>query len=96
MLVFRIWLNTFRDSGGLWEGYDPLDIATVGALYSNPNGVRFLQLKKAQLNDCLPNLSHLAISNFQNNFSGHVFLTQNVDDLHERAEVLRFSICTVL
>ena len=80
-------LNTFRDSGGLWEGYDPLDIATVGALDSNRDMVLdFYNSRRSQLNDCLPNLSHLAISNFQNNFSGHVFLiTQNVDDLHERA-----------
>ena len=80
-------LNTFRDSGGLWEGYDPLDIATVGALDSNREMVLdFYNSRRSQLNDCLPNLSHLAISSFQNDFSGHVFLiTQNVDDLHERA-----------
>ncbi len=80
-------LNTFRDSGGLWEGYDPLNIATPSALETNRDVVLdFYNLRRSQLNECLPNPSHLAISHFQKAFSGHVFLiTQNVDDLHERA-----------
>ncbi len=80
-------LTTFRDSGGLWEGYDPLDIATPTALETNRDVVLdFYNLRRSDLNKCLPNRSHLAISHFQRAFSGHVFLiTQNVDDLHERA-----------
>jgi len=80
-------LNTFRDSDGLWEGYDPLDIASPKALDSNRDMVLdFYNSRRSQLNGCLPNLSHLAISKFQKDFSGHVFLiTQNADDLYERA-----------
>ncbi len=80
-------LKTFRDSGGLWEGHDPMDIATPEAFARNPDLVyRFYNARRSQLSEVAPNAAHLALARLQREFEGDVFLvTQNVDDLHEQA-----------
>ena len=79
-------LATFRDSGGLWENHDPMDIATPEAFQRDPGLVyRFYNARRNQLGDVEPNAAHRALSKLQRDFTGEVFLvTQNVDDLHER------------
>ncbi|MFT4519481.1 MAG: NAD-dependent deacetylase [Halioglobus sp.] len=79
-------LATFRDSDGLWEKHDPMDIATPEAFVRDPDLVyRFYNARRNQLTDVKPNAAHEAIARLQRGFSGGVFLvTQNVDNLHER------------
>jgi NAD-dependent deacetylase len=79
-------LATFRDSGGLWEQHDPMDIATPQAFARDPALVyRFYNARRNQLLNAQPNAAHRSLARLQREFSGAVFLvTQNVDDLHER------------
>ncbi len=79
-------LSTFRDSDGLWEKHDPMEIATPEALARDPELVLgFYNARRQQLGDVHPNAAHRAIARLQREFEGNVFLvTQNVDDLHER------------
>jgi NAD-dependent protein deacetylase/lipoamidase len=79
-------LATFRDSDGLWEKHDPMDIATPEAFERDPGLVyRFYNARRKQLRDVEPNEAHRAFARLQSQFDGEVFLvTQNVDDLHER------------
>lgn len=80
-------LPTFRDPQGLWEQYDPMELATPQAFNRNPALVyRFYNSRRSQLLGAMPNPAHLALARLQQQFAGEVFLvTQNVDDLHERA-----------
>ncbi|CAA0119392.1 NAD-dependent protein deacylase [Halioglobus japonicus] len=79
-------LATFRDSDGLWEKHDPMEIATPEAFERDPALVyRFYNARRNQLQDVEPNEAHRSFARLQSQFSGDVFLvTQNVDDLHER------------
>jgi len=79
-------LSTFRDSDGLWEKHDPMEIATPEALARDPALVLgFYNARRGQLGDVQPNAAHRALARLQREFEGSVFLvTQNVDDLHER------------
>jgi NAD-dependent deacetylase len=79
-------LATFRDSNGLWEEHDPMQIATAQAFRQAPDLVyRFYNARRKQLQGVYPNDAHRALSRLQKEFPGDVFLvTQNVDDLHER------------
>ncbi|MCB1703403.1 MAG: NAD-dependent deacylase [Halioglobus sp.] len=79
-------LSTFRDSGGLWENHDPMEIATPEAFARDPALVyRFYNARRNQLQQVAPNAAHCDIARLQAEFPGEVFLvTQNVDDLHER------------
>jgi NAD-dependent deacetylase len=79
-------LNTFRDSGGLWENHDPMTIATPEAFARDPGIVyRFYNARRSQLAEVHPNPAHEAIARLQTLHPGEVRLvTQNVDDLHER------------
>ena len=79
-------LATFRDSDGLWEQHDPMEIATPEAFARDPDLVyRFYNARRNQLQDVQPNAAHRALAKLQRQFPGEVFLiTQNVDDLHER------------
>lgn len=79
-------LKTFRDAGGLWEGHDPMAIATPEAFERDPALVyRFYNARRRQLGAAQPNAAHRALAKLQAEFPGAVFLvTQNVDDLHER------------
>jgi len=82
-------LATFRGADGLWEGQRPEDVATPQAFRKDPERVqRFYNERRAQLIDgsVRPNPAHLALARLEREFPGDVLLvTQNIDDLHERA-----------
>lgn len=78
-------LRTFREMGGLWEEYDVMEVASPGAWEKDPELVqRFYNERRKQLMDALPNEGHLALAGLEGDFEVHI-VTQNVDDLHERA-----------
>jgi NAD-dependent deacetylase len=78
-------LKTFRDSDGLWEGYNVEDVATPEAWLNNPALVQqFYNERRKQVLAAVPNKAHLLIAALQNDFDVQV-ITQNIDDLHERA-----------
>jgi NAD-dependent deacetylase len=78
-------LLTFRDSGGLWENYDVMDVASIDGWYRNPSLVLdFYNDRRKQAIHALPNKGHIAVAEMQHYF-GAKLITQNVDDLHERA-----------
>ncbi len=78
-------LRTFRDSDGLWEQYRVEDVATPQAWQRDRALVlRFYDERRAQVIAAQPNAAHIAISRLQQRFDVHV-ITQNIDDLHERA-----------
>lgn len=78
-------LKTFRDSDGLWEGYDINEVATAMAWRRNPALVQeFYNLRRKQVMEAQPNAAHAALAELQNDFDVHI-ITQNIDDLHERA-----------
>ena len=78
-------INTFRDSDGLWEQHRIEDVATPEAWAKNPELVqRFYNARRKAINDAKPNHAHLAIAALEDAFDVHV-ITQNIDDLHERA-----------
>lgn len=78
---------TFRDSGGLWEGHDVQQVATLQGFAADPERVlRFYDERRAGVQAVEPNAAHRALAELQERINGHVTLiTQNVDDLHERA-----------
>ena len=80
-------LATFRGPGGLWEGHRVEDVCTPEALAHDPVLVhRFYDERRAALGRVEPNPAHRAIARLQRDWPGEVLLvTQNVDDLHERA-----------
>jgi NAD-dependent deacetylase len=76
---------TFRDTGGLWEQYDVNDVASIEGWYRNRKLVLdFYNQRRAQLKDAKPNAAHLAIAGLEKDYDVDV-ITQNVDNLHERA-----------
>ena len=78
-------LKTFRDSGGLWENYNIYEVATPEAFKDNPALVLdFYNMRRKQLAEVKPNAAHIAVAKLQERFNVTV-ITQNVDDLHERA-----------
>ncbi|MDC0303397.1 NAD-dependent deacylase [Flavobacteriales bacterium] len=78
-------ISTFRDANGLWENHRIEDVATLDAWRKNPElAQEFYNLRRKQLFEVEPNAAHLAITNLENKFNVQV-VTQNVDDLHERA-----------
>ncbi len=78
-------LQTFRDSDGLWEGYNIEDVATPEAWERNPKLVQdfYNQRRKAVL-AAQPNAAHLALAKLEERYKV-IIITQNIDDLHERA-----------
>lgn len=80
-------LQTFRDSDGLWEGHRPEDVATPEAFAADPVMVqRFYDDRRAQLATVEPNAAHHALAELEQVIGDDFLLvTQNVDDLHERA-----------
>lgn len=80
-------LPTFRDKDGLWEGHRFEDVACPEAFQRDPALVhKFYNLRRAALQTVAPNPAHLALAKLQREFPGRLTLvTQNVDDLHERA-----------
>ncbi|HZH68481.1 MAG TPA: NAD-dependent deacylase [Chitinophagales bacterium] len=78
-------IQTFRDSDGLWENHRIEDVATPEAFARNPKLVHdFYNLRRKQLNECQPNLAHIELTKLEQDFDVTI-ITQNVDDLHERA-----------
>ena len=78
-------INTFRDADGLWEGHDVQEVATPEGFAKNPDLVQtFYNQRRAQLHTVEPNEAHKALVRLENNYSVTI-ITQNVDDLHERA-----------
>ena len=76
---------TFRDTGGLWEQYDVNDVASIEGWYRNRKLVlEFYNQRRAQLKDARPNAAHVAMAELEKDFRVDV-ITQNVDNLHERA-----------
>ena len=78
-------VSTFRDSDGLWENHKVEDVASIEGWYRNPSLVLdFYNARRAQLADVRPNAAHRAIAELENEYKVTV-VTQNVDNLHERA-----------
>ena len=78
-------IKTFRDSGGLWEDYNIEDVATFGAWQKNQKLVLdFYNQRRKQIMESQPNEAHFLVAELQKQFEVQV-ITQNIDDLHERA-----------
>ena len=78
-------VSTFRDSDGLWENHKVEDVASIEGWYRNPSVVLdFYNARRAQLADVKPNAAHRAIAELEKEYKVTV-VTQNVDNLHERA-----------
>ncbi len=78
-------INTFRDAGGLWEGHDIMEVASPQGWKKNPELVtEFYNRRRMQLPTVEPNAGHLALKELEAKFNVNI-ITQNVDDLHERA-----------
>lgn len=78
-------ISTFRDSNGLWENHAIEDVATPQGWRKNPKLVlEFYNQRRRQLNDVSPNVAHFALAKLQEKHNICI-VTQNVDDLHERA-----------
>ncbi|MBR9915543.1 MAG: NAD-dependent deacylase [Algicola sp.] len=78
-------IKTFRDADGLWEGHDVMEVATPQGFYNNPQLVlEFYNQRRRQLLEVEPNSAHKDLANLEDQFNVSI-ITQNVDDLHERA-----------
>lgn len=78
-------VSTFRDSNGLWENHKVEDVASIEGWYRNPSLVlEFYNERRLQLSSVRPNAAHFAIAELEKDWDVTV-ITQNVDNLHERA-----------
>ncbi|NNE30145.1 MAG: NAD-dependent deacylase [Saprospiraceae bacterium] len=78
-------IKTFRDAGGLWEGHDVMEVASPQGFEKNPELVLdFYNQRRKQLFEVKPNAGHLGLVQLEEKFNTTI-ITQNVDDLHERA-----------
>lgn len=78
-------IKTFRDSDGLWEGHNVMDVATPEGWRKNQELVLdFYNQRRKQLQEVRPNLGHLILADLENEFDINI-ITQNVDNLHEKA-----------
>ena len=78
-------ISTFRDNGGLWDKYDPQVVASIDGWHADRKMLRdFYNMQRLQLKDARPNAAHLAIADLEKDYDVTV-ITQNVDNLHERA-----------
>ena len=78
-------LKTFRDSDGLWEGYNIEDVATPRAWRRDPQLVLdFYNMRRRNVAAATPNAAHMGLAELEKNFDVYI-ITQNIDDLHERA-----------
>ena len=79
-------IRTFRDSDGLWENHRIEEVATPEGWQDNPQLVwNFYQQRRKQLFEVEPNQGHEALVQLENHLQNFLLVTQNVDDLHERA-----------
>lgn len=78
-------ISTFRDSGGLWERYRVEDVASIEGWMRNPELVQnFYNTRRKELIKAQPNAGHTQLAALEKEFDVHI-ITQNVDNLHERA-----------
>ena len=78
-------ISTFRDSNGLWENHDIMEVASPQGWKKNPALVLdFYNKRRAQLKEVYPNLGHQILAELESHFDVQI-ITQNVDNLHERA-----------
>lgn len=78
-------IATFRDAGGLWENYPVMDVASADGFRRNPQLVHdFYNKRRAELVKAQPNAGHRGLTELEKDYDVTV-ITQNVDDLHERA-----------
>jgi len=78
-------IKTFRDANGLWQNHDIMTVASPQGWQQNPELVlEFYNQRRRQLHEVKPNAAHYAITALQKHYHVQV-ITQNVDDLHERA-----------
>lgn len=79
-------LSTFRDNNGLWDNHRVEDVATPEAFDRDPELVhRFYNMRRAALKQVEPNAAHRQLAAIEERFKSFLLVTQNVDDLHERA-----------
>jgi NAD-dependent deacetylase len=77
-------LKTFRDSDGLWEGYDVIEVATPRGWRKDPQLVLdFYNMRRKNVADAQPNAAHIGLAELEKDFDVTI-ITQNIDDLHER------------
>jgi NAD-dependent deacetylase len=78
-------IKTFRDSDGLWEGYDVHEVANPRGWKKNPQLVLdFYNMRRKDVANAKPNKAHTILADLEKHFDVHI-ITQNIDDLHERA-----------
>lgn len=78
-------ISTFRDSGGLWERYRVEDVASIEGWMRNPELVQnFYNTRRKELVKAQPNAGHIGLAKLEDMFNVQI-ITQNVDNLHERA-----------
>ena len=78
-------LKTFRDSDGLWMGYDVYEVASPQGWHNNPQLVLdFYNARRKDVATAIPNAAHIGLAELENDFDVTI-ITQNIDDLHERA-----------
>ena len=84
-------IDTFRTPGGLWERYKPEEVATPEAFARDPDLVlAFYDMRRAAIQDKQPNAAHHALARLDAEWDGDLLIvTQNIDDLHERAGARR-------
>lgn len=77
---------TFRGSGGLWEGFDPQEVATPQGFAENPKKVwKFYNERRKQAKSVHPNPAHESLAKFEDGSENFIIITQNIDGLHQRA-----------
>ncbi len=78
-------IKTFRDAGGLWENYPVMQVASADGFRRDPELIhKFYNARRHELVNAQPNAAHRALAELEDKFDVYV-ITQNVDDLHERA-----------
>lgn len=78
-------LSTFRDSDGLWENYNVMDVASADGFHRNPKLIHdFYNARRRDVLAARPNAGHIGLAELEKDFDVQI-ITQNVDDLHERA-----------
>ncbi len=79
-------LPTFREYDGLWKQYDPMTLATMEGFSRDPVAVwNMYRLRQRQIAEARPNPAHLTLARMEQHYTNFLLVTQNVDDLHERA-----------
>jgi len=78
-------IKTFRDSNGLWEEYDIMEVAHINGWKKHPELVlQFYNMRRKQIKAAQPNAAHIGLVELEKEWDVHI-ITQNIDDLHERA-----------